>query len=288
MTAATKLAGKVRDLDAAAYHGHPAVNASALKEMMRSPLHCWAKYVDPNRKRDEPTEAMRFGTAAHAAILEPEEFAKGYIRAVEGIDRRTKEGKEAWAAFLAEAEGRQVLTADEYDKVLSVRDAVMAHPLAGSWLSSGEAEVSWFAASPDHPGIGLRGRTDRTVMVGDGTLLIADLKTTKDATAGAFTREVYQRGYHVQAAFYVDLLALCGEPVGHFAFIAAEKVHPFAVGVYHLDPEDLEVGRRVYKRLLATYAKCLAANHWPGPSPESIRAAAPRWAELGAYQEEEQ
>lgn len=286
-TATPPLVGKVLGLDAAAYHAHPAVNASLLKELQRSPLHAWARYIDPNRKPLEPTPAMTFGTACHAAILEPEVFAATYLVAPEGINRRTNEGKEQWAAFEAQAEGCIVLKAEEHAAVLAVRDAVMAHGLAGTWLTTGEAEASWFAESTDHPGLWLRGRTDRTTMVGDGALLVADVKTTQDATAHAFTREIYQRGYHLQAAFYADLLALCGHPVEHFAFVAVEKAHPYAVGVYHLDPEDLEVGRQAYKRLLALYVRCKAADHWPGPSPESIRAAAPRWAVDAAYREED-
>lgn len=279
--------GKVVGLDASAYHAHPGVNASLLKEMTRSPLHAWARYIDPNRKPSEPTPAMAFGTACHSAVLEPDAFAAEYVTAPEGIDRRTKEGKERWAAFEAEAAGRTVLKADEHEAILAIRAAVMAHGLAGTWLANGEAEVSWFAESPDHPGLILRGRTDRTVVVGDGALLVGDLKTTTDATRSAFVAEIYRRNYHLQAAFYVDLLALCGHPVGHFVFIAAEKTHPYAVGVYHLDPEDLEVGRQAYKRELAKVADCLASGRWPGPSPESTRAAAPRWAVDAAYREED-
>lgn len=277
------LVGKVLGLDASAYHAHPAVNASLLKEMQRSPLHAWARYIDPDRKPSEPTPAMAFGTACHTAVLEPEVFAATYALVPVGIDRRTKVGKEAWAEFEAWAEGRTILTDADADAIFGVRRAVLAHGLAGSWLTSGEAEASWFAESPDHPGIWLRGRTDRTTPVADGTTLVADLKTTQDATRGAFIAEIYRRGYHIQAAFYVDLLRLCGEDVQHFVFVAAEKAHPFAVGVYHLDAEDLEVGRAAYKALLATYAKCREANHWPGPSPESIRAEAPRWASTAAY-----
>ena len=48
-----------------AYFQMPGVSSHALIELARSPLHGWAKYVDPDRADEEPTPAMRFGTLVH-------------------------------------------------------------------------------------------------------------------------------------------------------------------------------------------------------------------------------
>ncbi len=66
-------------LTADEYHAdRRGVGSSFLKEFMRSPLHAWSKYLDPER---EPTDsrAFRIGRAWHCAVFEPGEFASRYV-----------------------------------------------------------------------------------------------------------------------------------------------------------------------------------------------------------------
>jgi hypothetical protein len=37
------------------YHAHPAISKSHLDQVAKSPLHYWARYLDPNRVVPEPT-----------------------------------------------------------------------------------------------------------------------------------------------------------------------------------------------------------------------------------------
>ena len=74
------------------YHADPAISASQLKEIGRSPYHYWSRYLDPDRVAMVPTAAMRLGSLTHCATLEPDELTKRYQLAP---DRRTKEGKAA-------------------------------------------------------------------------------------------------------------------------------------------------------------------------------------------------
>ena len=82
-----------------AYFQRPGVSSHALVEFQRTPLHCWAKYVDPNRQDEEPTPALRFGTLVHTLVLAPETFAEDFVQA-DSIHRRTQEGKAEHAALL--------------------------------------------------------------------------------------------------------------------------------------------------------------------------------------------
>ncbi len=67
------------------------VGSSFLKEFMRSPLHAWAKYLDPER---EPTDkaAFRIGRAWHCAVFEPEAFEARYV-AGHGVHAATTRAK---------------------------------------------------------------------------------------------------------------------------------------------------------------------------------------------------
>jgi hypothetical protein len=79
------------------YLASEAVGGGSLHTLLgRSPKHYRQRRADP------PTSsAMTLGTMAHLAILEPDEWASGYIRRPPG-DARFKETKAAIAAIEAE------------------------------------------------------------------------------------------------------------------------------------------------------------------------------------------
>src|SRR5690606_26886762 len=84
--------GLYPDVPADVYHRWPAASQTVLKIMRdRSPAHARQYMLTP----PEPTPAMVLGAAIHAAILQPDVFARQYVRAPE-LDRRTRAGREAW------------------------------------------------------------------------------------------------------------------------------------------------------------------------------------------------
>lgn len=267
----------------AEYHGGLGISKSGLDIIARSPMHY--QFSRQAANDSEPTAAMRIGTAAHTLILEPENFAAEYAVAPEGIDRRTKEGKQLWADFQAEADGKIVLKGEEMDQLEGMRDAVMAHPAAHQLLTgcAGAAELSAYWNDPE-TGALCRCRPDfwRT----DGVLV--DLKTTDDASPDGFAMSVQKFRYHVQAPFYLDG---CRQAIEHggedlpitpgaptaFVFIAVEKKPPHAVAVYALDFDSLEIGREEYQRDLQTYAECTAADNWPAYGEQIQRLGLPEW-----------
>ena len=82
----------------------------------------------------------------------------------------------------------------------------------------------------------------------------------------------------MQAAYYLDGLATTNHPSVAFCFIAGEKEPPYSVGVYTITDDYIELGRKLYKKALALYAKCLKENNFPAYSEEIIELAPPRWA----------
>jgi len=252
------------------YHAHHAISKSGLDRIDQSPAHYQAWLSEPRIT----TPALTFGSACHSFVLERETFGDRYAVAPSGIDRRTKAGKELWEAFTTESAGREIITAEDMDKLCYIRASIIDHPVAEELLDhgSGKAEVSVFGVLDD---VGVKCRPDW--LRGDGILV--DLKTTDCAAPNAFARSVAKYRYHVQAAFYSDLLqAVTGEPVKAFVFIAVEKAPPYAVSVYELDAESLEVGRAAYQRNLDTFRRCLEANHWPAYSNAIETLTLPRWA----------
>lgn len=244
------------------YHADPAVSASHLKAVMQSPYHYWSRYLNPKRPTMEPTAAMRLGSLAHCATLEPDELHNRYAIAP---DRRSNAGK-ALAADMA-ARGLEAVSESEMTLALSMADAVREHPYAAALLATGKAEQSFWA---DDAATGLRVKARPDWYFG-GT--IVDLKTCQDASPGGFALACATFSYHLQAAHYLNVTF-----AERFVFIAVEKTYPFCVGVYELDAAAMAAGKEQCRIGLQTISNCHAINEWPGYTTTCDTLAMPGWA----------
>lgn len=257
-----------------AYHAHPAVSKSHLDLIARSPLHYWARYLDPDRVAPEPSPQMRLGTALHTHVLELSRWDEE-IAVAPPMDRRTKAGKESWAAFEADAAGKTVITADDAAQVQAMARAVFRHPAAAMLLSlPGKAETThmWTDAS-----FGLECKCRPDWLTDDGSIVV-DLKTTKAASIQGFKRSIADYRYHVQAAWYLHgIEQSTGKRPDQFIFICVETTAPYAVAVYAADPEMIERGHNQAMCDLAKLAVCKAADHWPSYSDQIETISLPGW-----------
>jgi hypothetical protein len=261
-------------MDNAAYHAHPAVSKSHLDLIARSPLHYWARYLDPNRVAPEASPQMRLGTALHTHVLELSRWDEE-IAVAPAMDRRTKAGKEAWQAFQDDAAGKTVISSDDADQVLAMGRAVMRHPAAAMLLGlPGKAETThmWTDAAT-----GLECKCRPDWLTDDGTI-VADLKTTKDASPRGFRRSIGDYRYHLQAAWYLHgLEQATGKRPDQFIFICVESTAPYACAVYAADAEMIERGHDQAMGDLAKLAVCKAADHWPSYSDQIEKLSLPGW-----------
>ena len=246
------------------YHADPAVSASHLKEIIRSPYHYWARYINPDRKPVEPTAAMQLGTLVHTAVLEPDELLQRYAVAP---DRRTKAGKEQ--AERIAAEGLEPVSEADMALALGMAASVRNHPAASALLAHGKAEQSFWW---DDLQTGLRCKCRPDWYQGS---TIVDLKTCTDASPAAFASSVAKFNYHIQAAHYMTGL----HGAGRFVFIAVEKTAPYAVAVYELDHAAMALGRTMRENAMDVLATCKAADLWPGYGDTSVQTLSlPSWA----------
>ena len=259
-TSAPSAPGIYAGLSNAAYHAGPGVSKSRLDKLSKSPFHYQAHYLSLKRVSSYETPAMRFGTAVHTAILEPELFA-GWV-VMPDVDGRTKEGKAAKALAQEEAAARgvEVIPADDYAKVTAIADSFSRHTHLSSFLDTGHAELSVYWNDPD-TSILCRCRPD---WLAPGC--VVDLKTTEDASPRAFQRSAYSWRYFVQAAFYLDGLAANGVDARGFVFAAIEKSEPYACAGYAASEAMIAAGREEYRRLLRTLRQCQDDDRWPGYS----------------------
>jgi hypothetical protein len=266
------------------YHAHAAISKSHLDQVAKSPLHYWARYLDPNRVVPEPTPAMAIGSAVHTHVLELDQWDARYVSAPDGIDRRTKAGKAEWEAFTAAATGRTVLPKADADLVMRMAQSVFSHPAAAMLLAlPGKAETThmWTDAAT-----GLQCKCRPDWLTDDGRLLV-DLKTTEDASARGFAKSIAQWRYHVQASWYLDgIEQATGTRPEQFLFLCVEKKAPYAVAVYAADAEMIAAGAQTAARDLDVLATCKAAGAWPGYSDQIESISLPPWMRPGGTQQQ--
>jgi len=265
------------------YHANDAISHSKLELFRRRPISYYRRFVGKTLARPEATEAFRIGSAAHCAILEPDTFYARYAMRPEGIDRRTKAGKEEFAKFEAENAGKVVIDSDELGDVREMAAAVSNHPLASELLDCGTSELSW-RISPEN-GIPLQCRTDWYNSAGCSLSgerpYVADLKTVESLDSDAFRnfeRACFSFGYHRQAGFYLPLITeILGWPVFDFFFIAVEKVEPFGVAVYRLSDAAISRGQDETISDLIRLKSCLDSQKWPNLEPTLREIGLPKW-----------
>ena len=262
-------------MDNADYHAHPAVSKSHLDLIARSPLHYWARYVDPARVAPEPTPQMRLGTALHTHVLELSRWDQEIAVAPGDINRRTKEGKEQWAAFEASAAGKTVITADDAETVMAMGRSIMRHPGAAMLLGlAGKAETTHMWTDATY-GIECKCRPDW--LTDDGSIMV-DLKTTRDASPRGFRQSIASFRYWVQAGWYMHgVQAATGKRPEQFIFVCVESTAPYACAVYAADAEMIERGHEQAMRDLGKLAVCRAADSWPSYSDQIETISLPGW-----------
>ncbi len=239
------------------YFSLPAVGSHDLMRVLRSPRHAQVKVED--------SPALVMGRLVHSAVLNPTTTWLIDVAVYPDVDRRTKDGKEAWAAFQLEHKGKTWVTNDDMNTILAVQDAIRSHSTASKVLAEGIPEM---AGIFDSDGITYRIKPDWRRQDG----ILVDLKTCQDASPKAFSRSIANFNYHMQAAYYLDVANLIDGRGSYdtWIWIAVEKEPPYGVAVYHADRNMIERGRDLCKRALEVWTKCSETKTWPG-YPDTVQ-----------------
>ncbi len=258
------IAPGVYDISNDVYHQGAGISRSALMEFRKSPYHYWYKYLNPYYVPDAETPAQLFGKALHEFILDPKEFEKHYFM-LPKFDKRTKAGSERWSLIQTEHANKTFLTESQYQEIQQMAESLQKNDVALKLIANAQIEQSIYWNDPD-TGILCKCRPDIL-----HNCLVADLKTAQDGSAWAFSKAIYDYGYHIQAAMIREALQAIKEiDIQSFWFIVIEKSPPYVVSTYKLDTAALEKGRENFKTLLDRYQSCLKTNHWPAYETQEI------------------
>lgn len=262
------------------YHGdRRALSQSNAKVLIqKSPAHFrWVMDHPPEQK-----QVFDVGSAAHRLVLgvgQPIEVIEVEVEATRDGRKQRIIADNHMFRLVQEAEdrarkaGKIPLLPAEFQAVQDMADKLSEHTLAMELLSEGQPEVTAYAHDQDC-NVWMRGRFD---FLGPTVL---DYKTSTTSEPDAFLRKAIDLGYDFQAAWYIDLLTLCGFDLRGWAFLVQEKTPPFVVTVIVPPPDFIERGRRLKRRALEMFRDCTEAGKWPGyvPDTEFATPAMPPWA----------
>ena len=242
------------------YHSDKtAVNSSSLKKMLKSPKAFYASYF--LSQNEEPTQAMKFGTLAHMAILEGEKFRERYVLVPDFGDMRSKTNREKKAAWMVEQPAGAVLcTAEERDSLFAMIDSILSHEQAHKLLSQGKPEIAGYWRD-DETGLRLRMKAD---FLSFNVNALVDVKTTQDTVWEEFRRSVEKLRYDIQIMMYDDgTEKITRIRPDHRVWLAVESKMPFEVACFEVPPQYEATGKHEYRRALRRIAECAKANAWP-------------------------
>jgi hypothetical protein len=232
------------------YRAFPALNQSAAKQLLVSPAHYQAYVNTPQ----EETKALRFGTFVHSAILEPDTVDALYATAPD-VDKRTKDGKAAFAEFATLNAGKTILDAEERATGNLVaafgRQALKKHG-----VTFDATEVMYHV---DYNGVPLKAAIDG--VAGD---YLWDIKTTDDASSAGMLKAIRNYRYNLQAYWYrlVYEIATGRRPLG-FRFLFIEKEPPYATAVCEIGPELMSYAIADFEKAVTLYRQCVETGIWP-------------------------
>lgn len=219
---------------------NPALSVSDLKKIRLSFKH----WQHSKAHRPAPTPAMQLGTMVHTLTLEPQN--NNYVIAPD-INKRTKAGKEEWAAFQKENESNIITDQATMDQAQAMAESVHS---SFPDLLVGEIEKSFFWDHID--GVRCKCRPD---VFDFSKNRIVDLKTTSSIpTEAEFSKAVANFYYDMQAYHYSSGTGLAtGGHIDEFLFLVVEKNAPYSCAVFKLDKDALLIGQALCEQAITKY-----------------------------------
>jgi hypothetical protein len=267
------------------HYDYSRISNSMLSVLKTSPQEFDQRFISRTLEAPGPTPAMRIGTLIHCLALEPEHFYDRYIIKPSGMDRRTKEGKEAYSDLVAS--GKEIIEPDEYKLAFDCVQALNRHDQISSVLGKAIIGYGLIEERVDFEFNGVPMRSKQDVILTSINLII-DVKTTQAANPIDFAKSVANYGYARQAALYQHAAEQRFGSKFRFLFAVVSKQAPHEVACYELDDDAQQQGLEEAIQLTNEYKYRLESNDWlPSWSKGVVVISLPKWHRSNLYNLEE-
>lgn len=206
------------------------------------------------------TEEQKIGLATHLGLLEPERFETD-IKVAPKCDKRTKQGKAAYTAFLQDCSPSSlVLEQEDMKRVAGMLKSLRSNPLVAALCSRATAFEKPVIWQCDHTGLNLKVKFDGLIPTG-----FFDLKTSANPRPKEFEKSVaryYVRQLCQYAEGYRELLF--GEEPEIYYIVVGNR-HPYDSFVYRFKDQLADECHVDWMHALERLAKCYETGVWLSP-----------------------
>lgn len=206
-------------------------------------------------ERDD-TDATLIGSAVHMGVLEPDAFARSLAHVK--LDGSSTEAK-WWRMVCRIIDGAR----NDYHASAILKSATFR-----------ERAIRW---TDPETGVDCKAMLD---IGSEENGFLCDVKTCVDPSPEAFSKDVANRGYHIQAAHYDAGARIVFGREFQWFFLAVGKSEPHEIVPYLLDDDAMEQGREERLRLLRDLRDRQASGDWSSRHVKRHSIATiglPRW-----------
>jgi exodeoxyribonuclease VIII len=244
------------------------ISSSDIREF----ILCPAKYKSGGEEETE-NNSLLFGSLLDCKLLTPKQFDSRfaiqpeYYTDEKGNEKQFTKLSNTCKKWIAEQGNKTIITVDKLFEVQQAIDKIKEDETIASFIKQSDTQVFISASWVDEDtklGIPIKALIDILPREdSEYSSCLADLKSTRDASPINFNRSVFSFGYHIQGAFYIDMINAVKESRDTFCFIVQENKKPFQVGKRILHVDFLDMGRNEYQAALRNYCKCLKSGFFP-------------------------
>ena len=265
----TMKTGIYHDLPMSEYHADPATGKSILYDFWAAPTpgHYHCRTLHPSQKK--VTDEMLFGTAVHAAVLEPDKF-KDFI-VIPGPEVLAKNGARsgnAWKEWKAQQDeaGKHIVMPGDDVKIEDILHEVHENPAnreAREMLTGGKSEVSFFWIDPE-TGYPCKCRPDHL----PGDQIVTDLKVTGYgmASESEFRKVAANKKYHWSCYWTLKGVTECTGVIHDvYRFFVIERDPPYAIGIFTALRDVVALAETQIKPVFDELVECIKTDVWPMP-----------------------
>lgn len=263
------------ELDIIDYHADKeSISRTSIMAYDNCPRKYEALYITKEIEK-EVSKHMLLGSAFHTLILEPEKFDSRTAVYPADMDRRTRQGKIDYDAFLLTSVGKMVIDQETFDTINAMKCALENHLEAATlvWGNNPVFERSYIYGD-DESGVIVKSRPD--ILKPN---CIVDLKTCQSADEYSFSQSMLKNGNHIQGAMAQDALFIVDarEDARSLSVvnIAIEVKKPYCIATYFISQAACESGRERYKSVLKRMKASFDSGVYPSYETKEINL--PRW-----------
>lgn len=244
------------------------------KSMLGDFAACPARWIRGYTRPE--TTALANGSLVDCLLLTPEKWGEKYIECPSHYPASKTGEMKPWTfqatyckEWREEHRGLEPVKSEELEEARAAVSAVLEDRELHDMLAVAQKQVMVVGEWEDKATgltVPVKALLD-IVPAKDGPFgkFLIDFKTCRNAALRKWTRDCFDFGYGMQAAFHSALyVAATGEDRCAWGHIVQENVAPFHVERRLLSSEFLELGRGQYTSALALYCRCLATDTWPG------------------------